>query len=65
MLPKSSKPLLHRTRKRKTRKKRIIFNFSSFWKLGITNLMTKEERIPTRKEGYGLGASTKMSQAQE
>jgi hypothetical protein len=36
MLPKSSKPLLHRTRKRKQGKKRIIFNFSSFWKLGIT-----------------------------
>ena len=30
-----------------------------------SNLMTKEERIPKRQEGYGQGASTKMSQAQD
>jgi hypothetical protein len=30
-----------------------------------SNLMTKKERIPKRQEGYGQGASTKMSQAQD
>jgi hypothetical protein len=30
-----------------------------------SNLMMEEERIPKRQEGYGQGASIKMSQAQE
>jgi hypothetical protein len=30
-----------------------------------SNLMTKKERVPKRQEGYGQGASTKMSQAQD